>query len=245
MKFITLKNHPFAVEAFFERSLVLTYALPQERLIKLIPSCLQLDTYNQQWAFIAMAMVQTKDLRPKGWPKWLGNDFYLIGFRIFVRYVNPEGKIMRGLYIIRSETNKKKMEFFGNIFTHYNYSTTDIQVHRQENKLHVHSLKSDFNISIDTSIESPALPLHSVFPDWSEARKFAGPLPFTFTYNANAHSLLVIEGVREDWKPMPVAVDKQDVGFLRSLHLDDAQLSNAFQLTNIPYYWKKGRIIKL
>ena len=31
-----LKNHPFAVEAFFESSLVLTFALPKEQLQHLI-----------------------------------------------------------------------------------------------------------------------------------------------------------------------------------------------------------------
>ena len=72
-----LKNHPFAVEAFFESSLVLTFAVPKEQLETLIPECLQLDTFNDKWAFIAVAMVQTKDLRPKGFPKFMGNDFFL------------------------------------------------------------------------------------------------------------------------------------------------------------------------
>ncbi len=65
-----LKNHPFAVEAFFQESLVLTFAFPKEELQSLLPPCLTLDTFNDQWAFIAIAMVQTKDLRPKGFPKF-------------------------------------------------------------------------------------------------------------------------------------------------------------------------------
>tara|TARA_R110002094_G_scaffold1698_15_gene7247 strand:+ start:2850 stop:3101 length:252 start_codon:yes stop_codon:yes gene_type:complete len=79
-----LKNHPFAVEAFFESSLVLTFSIPKEHLQHLIPECLELDTFQDKWAFIAVAMVQTKDLRPKGTPKLIGNDFFLIGYRVFV-----------------------------------------------------------------------------------------------------------------------------------------------------------------
>ena len=120
-----LKNHPFAVEAFFESSLVLTFALPKEQLQDLIPECLQLDTFQDKWAFVAVAMVQTKNLRPKGFPKFMGNDFFLIGYRVFVRYNNSKGKKLRGLYILKSETDKKKMELMGNIFTHYNYTTTN------------------------------------------------------------------------------------------------------------------------
>ena len=75
-----LKNHPFAVEAFFESSIVLTFAVPKEQIEYLIPPCLELDTFNDKWAFIAVAMVKTQDLRPKGFPKFLGNDFFLLGF---------------------------------------------------------------------------------------------------------------------------------------------------------------------
>src|SRR6266487_973635 len=124
--FSFLKNHPFAVEAFFESSLVLTFAIQKEEIQHLIPECLKLDTFNNKWAFIAVAMVQTKQLRPKGFPKFIGNNFFLIGYRVFVRFTNNAGKNLRGLYILKSETDKKKMEFFGNIFTHYNYTTTDI-----------------------------------------------------------------------------------------------------------------------
>ena len=115
-----LKNHPFAVEAFFESSLVLSYAVPKEELIKLIPSCLEPDTFNDTWGFLAVAIVKTKALRPKGFPAFAGNDFILSGYRAFVRYKTHEGKRLRGLYILGSETDKKKMAFFGNIFTHYN-----------------------------------------------------------------------------------------------------------------------------
>src|SRR5690606_34659075 len=178
-----LKKHPFAVEAFFESSLVLTFAVPKEELQNLIPECLQLDVFQEKWAFIAIAMVQTKDLRPKGFPKFMGNDFFLIGYRVFVRYTNSEGKNLRGLYILKSETNKKKMEFMGNIFTHYNYTTTDILQTSSAHNKKIKSEKSNFNIIIDTRQEPISLPENSPFSDWKEARRFAGPLPFTFTYN--------------------------------------------------------------
>jgi Uncharacterized conserved protein (COG2071) len=237
-----LKNHPFAVEAFFESSLVLTFAVPKEDLQKLIPECLELDTFQDRWAFVAVAMVQTTGLRPKGFPKFTGNDFFLIGYRIFVRYTNSVGKRLRGLYIIKSETNKMKMEFLGNIFTHYNYTTTDILETKKENTTEIKSTKSKFNIVIENKEEDIALPKDSPFADWKEARRFAGPLPFTFTYNAVKKEVLIIEGVREDWIPKPVSVLDYNISFIKSLNLSKAILANAFIIKNIPYYWKKGKI---
>ena len=237
-----LKNHPFAVEAFFESSIVLTFAVPKEQLQNLIPECLTLDTFQDKWAFIAIAMVQTKDLRPKGFPKFMGNDFFLIGYRVFVRYRNTLGKNLRGLYILKSETDKKKMELIGNIFTHYSYTTTDINKIDRNNENEINSVISRFKVTIDKKEGEISLPQNSPFSDWKEARRFAGPLPFTFTYNKKTKEVLVIEGVRENWTPAPVKIKDYNFAFLSSLNLQNSYLANAFIIKNIPYYWKKGKI---
>lgn len=238
-----LKNHPFAVEAFFESSTVLTFAVPKEQLQRLIPECLELDTFNDKWAFVAVAMVQTTGLRPKGFPKFLGNDFFLVGYRIFVRYTNTAGKRLRGLYILKSETDKKKMEYLGNIFTHYNYTTTDISQINKYNITEIKSQKSNFKIIIENNDEEEvSLPQNSPFADWKVARRFAGPLPFTFTYDSETERVLIIEGVRENWTPKPIKIIEYNISFLTTLDLSNAVLANAFEITNIPYFWKKGKI---
>ena len=241
--FSFLKNHPFAVEAFFESSIVFTFAVPKEQVQQLIPTCLELDTFNNHWAFIAVAMVQTKALRPKGFPRFLGNDFFLIGYRVFVRFTNQKGKRLRGLYILKSETDKKKMEFFGNIFTHYNYTTTDINQSRQNGLTEINSGQSDFKVKFEISNgENIALPEGSPFTNWKEARRFAGPLPFTFTYNPANKTILIIEGVRENWEPIPIRVAEYNFAFINDLKLSEVRLANAFVIRNIPYYWKKGKL---
>lgn len=239
MKF--LKNHPFAVEAFFDSSIVLTFAVPKEQVKNLIPECLELDTFQDKWAFIAVAMVQTRNLRPKGFPKFMGNDFFLIGYRIFVRYTNKAGKRLRGLYILKSETDKKKMEFFGNIFTHYNYTTTDISIKTENGFKKISSQKSKFELVIENSESEIDIPEGSPFTDWKDARKYAGPLPHTFTYNKENETVLIIEGVRQNWKPEPIKIKSYSIDFIDSLNFENVILANAFEITNIPYNWKKGK----
>lgn len=237
-----LKNHPFAVEAFFESSLVLTYAFPVAVLESLIPPQLELDVFQDQWAFIAIAVVKTKHLRPKGFPAFMGSDFVLTGYRVFVRYTNSEGKRLRGLYILKSETDSKKMEFFGNLFTHYSYTTTDISITGENDIITIKSVASGLDITVDTGNETAALPAESPFGDWKEARRFAGPLPFTFTCNEQSEEVLIIEGVRENWMPVPVSVLHSEAGFLNNPALQGARLANAFIIRQIPYYWKKGKV---
>jgi len=242
MKF--LKNHPFGVKAYFEKSTVLTFAFPKEALQKFLPNRLLLDTFQDEWAFIAIAMVQTKELRPSGFPKFLGSNFFLIGYRVFVRYRNKAGKNLRGLYILKSETDKKRMEYLGNIFTNYKYTTTDIQQLEKSEYTTIFSQKSNFTVSIDKDKKEVKVPPNSPFANWKEARRYAGPLPHTFTVDAAAQEVLIIKGIRQNWIPEPIQIKEYRFDFFKDLELENAILASAFEIKKIPYQWEKGRVEK-
>jgi hypothetical protein len=108
-----------------------------------------------------------------------------------------------------------------------------------EETVRIDSEQSDLHITARK--QQGDLPQGSPFPDWKTARRFAGPLPFTFTYNAKRKEILIIEGVREDWEPRPVQIIEHHSGFLNKLDLKGAVLANAFVVENIPYRWKKGK----
>ena len=239
---LSLKNHPFSIEASLEYSLVVTFAISKEKIQPLIPECLALDLFHDKWAFVAIAMVETKGLRPKGFPEYFGNDFFLIGYRIFVTYTTNSGKRLRGLYILKSETDKKKMEIIGNLFTHYHYTTIDIEKINRNNKIKIKSIQSDFELEVEDVENDVSLPVNSPFADWKEARRFAGPLPFTFSYNSVTKKILIIEGMRRNWIPKPVKIIHHRFSFLNSFELESARLANAFMFSNIPYCWKKGKV---
>lgn len=238
--FSSLKNHPFPVEAFFDSSLVLTFAAPQEQIAHLLPPYLELDLFQNRWAFLAAALVQTRNMRPKGFPPLFGQNFLLAGFRLFVRHTAADGKRRRGLYILKSATDKRRMAFAGNLLTHYNYEHTDIVLSREAGRLQIKSLRSDLWIDADIAEENPPLPPQSPFADWSEARRFAGPMPFTFSFDPHSQRIVIIEGVRQHWQPRPVRILKHHIGFFSRLDIPGLVLANAFIVENIPYHWKKG-----
>lgn len=236
-----LQDHPLAVDAFFDYSIVCSYAVPKEQLLPLLPRFLELDTHENA-GFLAVALVQTQQLRPHGFPKFLGRQFFLAGYRIFVRYKTATGKKLRGLYILRSETDSRLMTRFGNALTHYRYHHVDIDCRINGNKWLIHSQKAAINldITVPVSTDAATLPAGSPFINWKEARRFAGPLPFTFS-DKGAGKVLIVEGVREHWEPRPVEVNQHHFGFLESLGFTNPTLANAFIIEQIPYHWKKGR----
>jgi len=240
-----LQRHPIPVRAFFRRTLVLAYALPTESLMELLPPGLTLDTYRG-FGFLAIAMVQTHDLRPTCLPQWAGQDFFLSGYRVFARFRTMTGHTLRGLRILRSDTDSRLMQVMGNLFTHYNYQKAIVTAQEESGHLEI-SVRTpgglaDLRVVADLVRQPAPLPAESPFESVEDARRFAGPLPFTFDYEPPTHSIVVIEGVREQWKPDPVAVKILENTFFDQPYWRGVKpiLANAFTLTNVPYRWRRG-----
>jgi hypothetical protein len=240
-----IRRHPVPIRAFFRHSLVLTYALPRDLLAPLLPPGLVLDTFGDV-GFVAVAMVQTESLRPVGLPAAVGRDFFLTGYRIFTRFTHPSGRSLRGLKILRSDTDRRTMAFFGNMLTHYNYRFADVVLAEQDGTLSIDvrtpGAEADLSVIADIGATATAPPAGSPFADLHEARRFAGPLPFTFDYEPQSGSIVAIEGVRRDWTPRPVNVRVERLTFFDHPPFDGARpvLANAFHIANIDYMWKRG-----
>jgi hypothetical protein len=240
-----LKRHPIPVTAFFRHSLVLTYALPQEVLRPLLPPGLALDTHKG-FGFVAIAMVRTESLRPVFAPRMLGQDFFLAGYRVFARFKTASGRTLRGLRILRSDTDRRLMVFFGNLLTHYRYRPAHVLFQETDRRLEINiktpGAEADLHVVVDLSGGPASLPEGSPFADLREARLFAGPLPFTFDYEEQTHSIVMIEGVRQHWKPQPVRVEVLKNTFFDRSPFSQAMpvLANAFHVAGIPYQWKRG-----
>ncbi len=242
-----LKSHPFAVVAHFEKVLAVSFAFPEQVLRPLISDGLEIDSYKEH-GFVTIAFVWTRQMRPAGLPAFLGKDFFLAGYRIFTRLRDDSGRRMRGLKILRSETDKQSMVRAGNFFTRYNYRHINLRMVRQGDITNLETVSpsgaTTLKLSFGNPTEDTPLPVGSPFPDWRTARQFAGPMPFTFSEDGNGR-FVVIEGVRNNWIPRPVAIKDWYVALFAELPFRNATpiLANAFAVENIPYRWEKGRIV--
>jgi len=233
-----LQRHPFPVKATFRYSLVLTYALPAARLQPLLPPGLRLDEWNG-FAFLAIALVATEALRPAFLPAFCGADFFLAGYRIFTRY----GESLRGLRILRSYANRRLMILGGNLLTHYDYHLCEAKLEATASTLDIAVIAPQANLTVTAYLDRPELPPSSPFPDLATARRFAGPMPYTFDYERQTHSLVQIRGVRDHWDPQPVAVEVHSAQFLDAY--PEARLANAFYVHDIDYRWERGVVVPL
>jgi Uncharacterized conserved protein (COG2071) len=155
-----LKRHRVPIKAHLAASLVLAYAVPQDVLKPFLAPGLELDTYGE-FGFLAIAMVETRDLRPAFIPSAFGLDFFLAGYRIFTRYRTVAGRSLRGLRILRSDTDRQSMRLFGNLLTHYGYELSHCSTRRIADTYGVEicSPRGDADLLVEADIKNePELP---------------------------------------------------------------------------------------
>jgi Uncharacterized conserved protein (COG2071) len=244
-----LKRHPVAITAFFRHALVLAYAFPPEILEPLLPQGLELDTWSER-GFLAVAMVQSENLRPSFLPEAMGRDFFLSGYRIFARLAGARS--LRGLRILHSDTDQPLMARAGNVLTHYNYHLCEAVIEERGGKERAIDMRwvvktpggeADLDVTARIGCEPAALHAGSPFASIEEARRFAGPLPYTFDYEKATRSIIAIRATRQEWNPQPVAVDVRRITFLDREPFCRATpvLANAFYVRDVNYKWQRGR----
>jgi Uncharacterized conserved protein (COG2071)/DoxX-like family len=238
-----LARHPLPIDAHFRDCITLTYALPAEVLRPFVPPGLELETVNGS-GFVAVAVVETEGLRPSPLPRAVGQDFFLAGYRVFTRFRTPSGRVLRGLRILRSDTDRPQMVAAGNLLTHYNYHRCTAAVTRSAESLDVDVRTTDGggDLQLTARPHVHGLPHGSPFASLREARRFAGPLPFTFDYEPETHAIVAIQAARTRWQPQPIGVEVQRVAFFDQPAFRGCTpvLAAAFHVSDVDYHWQRG-----
>jgi uncharacterized membrane protein YphA (DoxX/SURF4 family) len=238
-----LARHPLPIDAHFRDCLTLTYALPADVLRPLLPPGLELETVDGS-GFVAVALVQTEGLRPRGLPAAAGQDFFLAGYRVFTRFRTSSGRTLRGLRILRSDADRPQMVAAGNLLTHYNYHRCAATVTRSTDAIDiaVRSRDGGGDLHVTAHPDQRHLPAGSPFASVRDASRFAGPLPFTFDYEAETDAIVAIQAARTNWRPEPIAVDVDRIAFFDQPPFRGCTpvLAAAFHVANVDYHWHRG-----
>jgi hypothetical protein len=257
-----LRRHPIPMATHVQHSLMLAYAWPRALLEPLIPAELELDTYpaatdSPSWSdlgFVAVALVRAEGLRPRGLPRGLGGDHVLSGYRIFVRW-RAGDRAIRGLFILRSDTDSDAMARFGELFARHPFRRADIRFEERPEAIEIEiatpGAEADLHVIADLTSRPAPLPPGSPFRSLHDARRFAGPLPHSFLREDDADGerwggdgeIVMIEGARSSWEPQPIAVDVRELTFFEGEPFASYEptLANAFHASDVEYVWERSR----
>lgn len=132
------------------------------------------------------------------------------------------------------------------LLTHYNHHHCDARIasSSSDGKLHVAVRTDDGRGDLDVvaNLADSALPVGSPFATMQEARRFAGPLPFTFDYEPETHGMVAIKATRTKWMPAPVGIERHRIGLFDQLVFGGHTpvLAAAFHVRDVEYRWGRG-----
>jgi hypothetical protein len=132
------------------------------------------------------------------------------------------------------------------LLTHYRYGLCQVELTEKPGeigwRIHTPHQTADLDVLAHISGGPAPLPDGSPFADGNDARRFAGPLPYTFDYEPETNSIIRIRAIREEWNPQPVAVEVRKNTFLRQEPFRRVTpiLANAFYVRDVPYRWMRG-----
>ena len=139
------------------------------------------------------------------------------------------------------------MVTLGNMFTHYGYRLAKVGTRIDEGRMSitVETPEREADLVVEADVSRAAdLPDGSPFRSLEDARRFAGPLPYTFDIDGPTGKVLVVRGLRKAWDPRPVRILRHVSTFLArpDLAAGTPRLANAFYVENVPYAWKPGTL---
>src|SRR5262249_59309403 len=109
-------------------------------------------------------------------------------------------------------TDKRSMVHAGNLLTHYRYGLCQIELTETPGAIRwsvrTPQMQADLDVSAKIRVAPAPLPDGSPFKSEADARRFAGPLPYTFAYEPETRSIICIRAVRRGWEPPPPPVQK-------------------------------------
>lgn len=240
------RRHPLAMSTRFRDATVTTFAFPASVVQRLVPSQLRLEV-RDGLGFVAVALVDMDGLRPSRLPAWAGSDAVFVGYRVFVRAVLEDGRVRRGLKVIRTDVDRVHLLVGTRLLTRYDTGLIAASWERDgdDQRVRARSRWRGSELEVATRRDRPqSPPADSPFDRWEDAAPFSGPLPWTFAPTGQTDSVVAVKGVRSTWNPQPVTVLSHHVAlFEQPPFAGHAPIvAAAFHVADVDYRWTPGDV---
>ncbi len=184
--------------------------------------------------FLAIAVVDQAETRPKGIPATVGLRLNLIEYLVFATYTPPSGNAVSGFVLVHSETDSRLACLLGPLVSPYRFSYVDLQRVISPASVSIRSARAQLMIRARRS--DPAPNALETIGQLAKARSF------NFVSNEDDHSVLINGGILKGWAPSQLELEEVSSGWLSSLPLQRTGPSFAMMVEDVRYLFKRHRI---
>lgn len=225
---------------------LLSYAIPEESVVALLPEGLDPLTY-QEYAFLNIVISRIISMRPTGVPSALGLTYWHVAYRLHARANLAAGKTIDGLYFLRSDVDRSLPVIPGNALTDFRFHKASIRVTTDGAMFRLKIARTpaeianaEVAIATDPAGEDSILAPFRTLGERERTLKYA---PFGLSVDRRGRWLRVAEVQRQEsqWQEWAVRVPLADWEYLKRTIPGEARLVRATQVRPVDYCWRIGR----
>ena len=206
------------IRGLIERRILVNYRVDPDALTRMLPRLFR-PQLVQGFGMAGICLIRLREVRPRGFPRWLGIGSENAAHRIAVEW-DEDGEVRRGVYVLRRDTNSRLNELAGGRIFPGVHHGAEFRVCEQKGRYEIDVTSYDGGVAISvTGDMAETWPNGSVFGSLAEASAFfeAGSVGYSPTNDAGRYDGLELRC--KSWRVWPLALER-----VRSSVFDDEKI---------------------
>jgi hypothetical protein len=225
------------IHGYIDRRILVNFTVDPEIVGKIIPQPFKPKAYKGK-AIVGICLIRLKNIKPKGFPDFLGISSENGAHRIAVEW-NEKGVTKEGVYIPRRDTSLRLNTLVGGRVFPGKHYLAKFNVHEGGGNYHVDFTSSDnTSISIDAK-ETNRFDSTSIFESLENVSDFFEKGAVGYSPNKDKY-----EGIKLQvytWQVRPLEVTKVHSSFYENESIfpkGSVKFDNALLMTRVEHEWK-------
>lgn len=227
------------IHGYIDRRILINFRADPEVVKNIIPQPFSPQLYKGQ-AIVGICLIRLKEIKPKGFPSFLGVHSENGAHRIAVEW-QEGGETKSGVYIPRRDTSLRLNALIGGRLFPGKHHHARFNVQEEQGNYHIDFTSSDNTKILIDAKEVEHFNSDSIFEKIENASEFFKNGELGYSPNGNDYDGLKLKAY--EWKVRPLSVSKVASSFFENEKLfpkGSVVFDNALLMTNIEHEWESA-----
>lgn len=225
------------IHGYIDRRILVNFTADPDHVRKIIPHPFRPQVYKDK-AIVGICLIRLKNIKPKGFPDFLGISSENGAHRIAVEW-DEDGGLKEGVYIPRRDTSLRLNTLVGGRLFPGKHHYAKFSVHEANDNYQVEFTSSDATrIQIDAT-ETTSFDPGSIFETLDNVSGFFETGSVGYSPNGGKYEGLKLQAYT--WQVRPLQVHKVHSSFFANEAIfpkGSVSFDNALLMTNLEHEWK-------
>ncbi|WP_226064664.1 DUF2071 domain-containing protein [Kaistella polysaccharea] len=225
------------IHGYIDRRILINFTADPKSVEKIIPFPFRPKIYKDK-AIVGICLIRLKDIKPKGFPDFVGVNSENGAHRIAVEW-DENGETKSGVYIPRRDTSLKLNAFVGGRLFPGKHYLAKFNIQEANGNYHIDFKSSDDTVTSIDATETNFFNENSIFKTLENASDFFENCDLGYSPNKDKFDGLRLKAYK--WEVQPLEVSNVKSSFFENEEIfpkGSVTFDNALLMSNIEHEWK-------